>query len=122
MPRPVHFEIHADDTERASRFYSTVFGWNIHKWDGPEEYWLATTGEDGEPGINGAIMERPDPAVAGMNYIGVDSVDEFTEKVVAGGGKVVMPKMAIPGVGYAAACSDTEGNHFGLFQDDPSAA
>ena len=122
MPRPVHFKIYADDTERATHFYRTVFGWNINKWGGPEEYWLATTGEDGEPGINGAIMKRPDPAVAGMNYISVDSVDEFTEKVVAGGGKVVMPKMAVPGVGYAAACSDTEGNPFGLFQDDPSAA
>ena len=53
--------------------------------------------------------------------MGVSSVDDYTAKIEAAGGTVVMPKMAIPGVGYAAACLDTEGNPFGLFQDDPSA-
>ena len=122
MPRVVHFEIYADDTERASRFYGGVFGWNIQKWDGPEEYWLATTGEEGEPGINGAIMKRPAPTASGINYINVSSVDEFTEKVKGNGGSVQTPKMAIPGVGYAAVCNDSEGNSFGLFEDDPAAS
>ena len=121
MPKPVHFEIYVDDAERAIKFYTGLFGWKAEKWDTPKDYWLVTTGEDNEPGINGAIMKRPDPAASGANYINVPSVDEYTEKAVTGGGTVLMPKMTIPGVGYAAVCGDTEGNAFGLFQDDPSA-
>jgi len=45
MPRVVHFEIHADDPQRAANFYQGVFGWDIKKWEGPEDYWLVTTGK-----------------------------------------------------------------------------
>ncbi len=122
MPRPVHFEIHADDVQRAVKFYGDLFGWKAETWEGPMEYWLVTTGDDSEPGINGAIMKRPDPEARGVNYINVDSIERFTEKAQGSGGSIVMPKMAIPGVGYVAMCKDTEGNDFGLFQDDPSAS
>jgi predicted enzyme related to lactoylglutathione lyase len=122
MPRAVHFEIYADKVGRATKFYSDVFGWQVHKWDGPEDYWLVITGAEGEPGIDGAIMGRPQPGATGMNFIDVDSVDEFIAKIQANGGKLVRPKMAIPEVGYAAVCSDTEGNPVGPFQGDPSAA
>ena len=122
MPRVVHFEIYADEVGRATKFYSDVFGWQVHKWDGPEDYWLVFTGAEGEPGIDGAIMGRPQPGATGMNFIDVDSVDEFIAKIQANGGKLVRPKMAIPEVGYAAVCSDTEGNPVGPFQGDPSAA
>ena len=44
MPRPIHFEIPADQPERASAFYRDVFGWQFRKWDGPMPYWLITTG------------------------------------------------------------------------------
>lgn len=50
------FEIPADDPGRAAKFYDDVFGWKVKKWDGPADYWLVTTGEDEEPGINGAII------------------------------------------------------------------
>ena len=122
MPKVIHFEIHADDPERASSFYGSVFGWHIQKWEGPEDYWLANTGGEGEPGIDGAIMGRLDPGTAGINYIGVDSVDDYIQKAVASGGRVIKPKVAIPGMGYAAVCADTEGNPFGLYQGDPSAS
>jgi predicted enzyme related to lactoylglutathione lyase len=59
MGRVVHFEIHAADPDRAERFYRRVFDWEIRRWDGaPVDYRLITTGADGEPGINGAIVER----------------------------------------------------------------
>jgi len=120
MPRIVHFEVMAAEPERASKFYSTVFGWEINKWDGPEDYWLVTTGSDDTPGINGAIgQSRGEPVT--VNTIEVDSVDKFAEKVTANGGKVVVPKMSIPGVGYQIYCQDTEGLVFGLHQFDPSA-
>ena len=122
MPRVIHFELTADDPERATQFYSKVFGWQIQKWDGPQDYWLITTGEVGTPGIDGAIMRRGDFSAPVVNTIDVPSVDEFVAKITANGGSVVAPKMPIPGLGYFAYCKDTEGNIFGVMQSDPSAA
>lgn len=67
-------------------------------------------------------MGRPQPGAAGMNYIDVDSIDDYIAKIQANGGTLVRPKMGIPEVGYAAVCNDTEGNPIGLFQGDSSAA
>jgi predicted enzyme related to lactoylglutathione lyase len=120
MPKVIHFEIHADDPERAVKFYTRVFGWKIDKWQGPTDYWLATAGEDKEPGINGAIMRREKNGTV-YNTIAVPSVDEFMEKIKQAGGQVVTEKMAVPCVGYMAYCKDTEGNIFGIMQMDPSA-
>jgi uncharacterized protein len=120
MPRVVHFEISADEPERAIQFYQQVFGWQISKWDGPHDYWLIKTGEDDEPGINGALMNRPDPRASTTNSIYVPSVDDFVAKITENGGKVVVPKMEIPGVGYIAYCLDTEGNLFGVFESAES--
>ena len=75
MPRPVHFEIPADNPERAIEFYSSIFGWKFNKWAGPMEYWLITTGEPAEPGINGGLMRRRDPNQPCVNTITVASVD-----------------------------------------------
>jgi len=126
MPRVVHFEIHADDPERAAKFYNRVFNWKIDKWKGPEDYWLITTGSDKEPGINGGLMKREEPAtgesiVAYVCTIDVDSVDKFTGRITVNGGSIVAPKMAIPGVGWLAYCKDAEGNMFGIMQSDGSA-
>ena len=122
MPRVVHFEIPVDEPERGTKFYQKVFGWKITKWDGPEDYWMITTGAKDEPGIDGAIVRRSlGPAAMTVNTIDVSSLDTFTRKVTDAGGKVVMPKTTIPGVGYLAYCADTEGNTFGMIQNDPSA-
>ena len=121
MARVVHFELAADDPERAILFYEKVFGWKIQKWDGPQDYWLASTGEPGTPGIDGAIMRRNSELPAIVNTIDVASLDESLAKLTANGGTVVAPKMAVPGVGYLAYCQDTEGNTFGMMQNDPSA-
>ena len=121
MARVVHFEIPADDPARAVKFYETVFGWKIQKWDGPENYWLAMTGEEGQPGINGAITGRGEPTTVVVNTMDVASVDDSIAQVVANGGSVLMPKMPVPGVGYLAYFRDTEGNAFGMMQNDPSA-
>ena len=124
MPRPIHFEIPSDNPERASQFYSDVFGWKINKWEGSDEnnpYWLVNTGEEGEPGIHGGLMRRAEDFPTVVNTIGVDSVDEFTEKITSSGGSVVAPKMPIPGMGWLAYCRDTEGNTFGIMQSDSNA-
>ncbi len=119
MPRPVHFELPADDPDRAVKFYSDVFGWKFNKWDGPQEYWLISTGEG--PGIDGGMLRRPHPGAGTVNTIGVSSVDDSVKAVEAAGGKVALPKMAIPGVGYLAYCTDPEGTMFGMMQPDKAA-
>jgi len=127
MARVVHFEISADDPERAAQFYRGAFGWEIKKWEGPVPYWLATTGPENEPGISGAIMEREHPLSGKDGLIGyrctidISSVDESVARVSEHGGSVVAPKMAVPGVGWMALCKDTEGNIFGLMESDESA-
>lgn len=121
MSRVVHFEIPTDNPERASKFYREVFGWQIQKWQGPMEYWLVTTGPDGQPGINGGLTRRQPPNSGTVNTIAVVSVDQAVTNIEAKGGKTVMPKTTLPGVGYLAYCQDTEGNVFGVMQEDRSA-
>lgn len=121
MPRVVHFEIPADDPERAVRFYGSVFGWDITTWGGPAEYWLAATGPDEERGIDGAIMRRPQWGACSV-HVAVPSIDDAVARIEGAGGDVVQAKSPIPGIGYMAYCRDTEGNVFGVFQEDPSAA
>ncbi|HZW39650.1 MAG TPA: VOC family protein [Ignavibacteriaceae bacterium] len=121
MNRVVHFEIAAEQPDRATKFYSDIFGWQINKWEGPMPYWLIKTGEQGETGIDGAIFERKENWPTIVNTIEVASVDDFNEKIKKAGGEVVTPKDAIPGVGYMSYCRDTEGNIFGIMQNDPNA-
>lgn len=120
MSRPVHFEIMAANPSKAAEFYSKVFGWQINKWEGPADYWLVITGAEGTPGINGGIARSQGEPLT-VNTIEVSSVDEFAEKVTANGGKIVVPKTTIPGVGYQIYCQDSEGIVFGLHQADPAA-
>ena len=121
MSRVIHFEIPASDPERAAHFYKKAFGWKIERWPGPMDYWLVTTGADGTPGINGGLLRKQAPTVATTNTIGVESVDGAVAAVQGAGGKLVMPKTAIPTIGYFAYCEDLEGNLFGVMQADANA-
>jgi predicted enzyme related to lactoylglutathione lyase len=121
MPRIIHFDLPADDPKRAIRFYEKVFGWKIEKWDGPIDYWLIMTGDEEEPGIDGGLAKREEPDEGIVNTLDVPSVDEFIEKVKKNGGKIVREKHPVPGVGYMATIEDTEGNLFGMMEEDPSA-
>lgn len=79
------------------------------------------TGDDKEPGINGGISRKGESGMPNMNTIGVPDVDQFSKAVASSGGKVLQPKTAIPGVGWFAACQDTEGNIFGIIPQDGKA-
>ena len=81
MPRVVHFEFTSDDPEKSAAFFQKVFGWKVTKWDGPQEYWLVETGEEGEPGINGGLF-RPSGIFSGtVNTIAVPDIDAYIESV-----------------------------------------
>ena len=118
MARITHFEIPANEPEKLTAFYGTVFGWKFSRW-GPEEYWMAMTGE-GE-GINGAIMKRRHPEQPLVNSLTVANVDDSVAAVLAAGGSMAVPKMAVPTVGWLAYCKDPEGTIFGMMQYDPAA-
>jgi predicted enzyme related to lactoylglutathione lyase len=129
MNRVVHFEIHADDLDRAERFYTQVFGWTVQRWEGgSSDYRLLTTGAD-TPGIDGAIMQRqgppPQPGQPMNGYacsIEVEDLDAVEKAVADAGGQQVLGKLPIKGVGYVAYFADTEGNVFGAYQSDEAAA
>ena len=128
MPRLIHFEIHAGDPERVQAFYRTLFGWQFQKWDGPMEYWLVTTGPEGEPGINGGLLRRQGPPPAEGQAVnafvctaGVASVDATIAAVGGLGGTVAVPKMPVPGMGWLAYVKDPDGNIVGIMESDPSA-
>jgi predicted enzyme related to lactoylglutathione lyase len=126
MGRVIHFEIHADDPERACDFYRDVFGWEISKWDGPLDYWLVATGDQGEPsepGIDGAIMRRMGGSPAQgqslnsfVSTIRVNSIEQAERTIPDAGGEQVLPSQEIEGVGKVAYFSDTEGNVFGAME------
>lgn len=120
MGRVIHFEIPAVNPERLVNFYKTVFGWKIEKYE-PINYWLATTGENSEPGINGAITEKDETHPVTINTIGVPSFEDAVSKIAASGGQILMPKTTVLGVGYMTYCKDLEGNIFGIMQNDPNA-
>ena len=122
MSRVVHFEVPADDPKRAIKFYEKVFDWQFEKWDGPIEYWLIMTGEEDKPGIDGGLARREDPTTGVENTIDVKNLDASLANVKSHGGTIIRPKMAVPGVGWMAYIKDTEGNVFGLMENDSKAA
>ena len=126
MSRVVHFEIHAADPERAVNFYQTLFGWTFQKWEGPMDYWLIITGPDDQRGINGGLVRRQgeidgQAVIAYVCTVDVENVDASVQSAIDNGGQVALPKMPIPGMGWLAYCKDTEGNIFGVMQNDPNA-
>ena len=120
MPRVTHFNVPADNPERAQKFYEQVFDWKFEKWDGPADYWTITTGTE-EPGINGGLSKRVPGQIGITNTITVPSVDEFSKKIMEKGGQMILPKMAFSKVGWVAYCTDTEGNVFGIIEMDDKA-
>jgi predicted enzyme related to lactoylglutathione lyase len=121
----VHFEIPADDVERAQKFYGELFGWKIEKFPGttPMDYWeIATGAEKGAMGLlGGGMMKRQAPQQQITIYIDVPSVDAYVDKVTKLGGRVCFPKTAVPGMGYFAVCLDQENNGFGIWEVNPNA-
>jgi predicted enzyme related to lactoylglutathione lyase len=120
--RVIHFEIQADNVERAKTFYEKALGWKISqmmkKEEGGMDYWGIETGTG--PGINGGLYIRPEVEKDKFYLydctILVEDIDKSTEAVKANGGTITKEKDEIPGVGWFVGAKDTEGNKFGLMQ------
>lgn len=130
MGRLIHFEIHVDDMERAKKFYGEVFGWTFQDWSdyAGMPYFGAVTGDEKEPGINGALMQRQGPPLEKNQALngfactmGVEDYDSVEAKIINNGGQVALPKHALPGMAWQGYYMDTEGNIFGVHQPDENA-
>ncbi len=122
MATLVHFDISAEDTERARAFYKKLFNWQIEKLPGPMDYYMIRTMDlHGNAGIAGGMAKRDAGRASGIiNYIGVASIDATLKQVDELGGKILMPVQAVPGYGLLAICEDTEKNVFGVFEERAS--
>jgi predicted enzyme related to lactoylglutathione lyase len=110
----VHFAIHADDVERARRFYENVFGWRFEAW-GPPGFYNVITGDDDHPGIHGALHGRNEPLTGNGTRgftctVAVKDLAPIRQQVTANGGTIISEEFAIPGVGTLTQFLDTEGN------------
>lgn len=128
----VHFEIQADDLDRAEKFYKDVFGWRfMHLGAEFGNYRTIMTGKNPDQGpavegINGGMMKRNAPVPengkspnAFTCIISVDNIDTYIQKIEAAGGVAQTDKMNVPGVGDLRYYKDTEGNIFGILQPAP---
>ena len=121
MSTIVHFDVPADDINRAKNFYEKLFDWKIERLPGPMEYFNISTKDDkGNNSIGGGMGQRGFPDQKITNYIDVDSIDDYIKKVEELGGKIIMPKTKISRFGYLATFLDTEGNILGLWHTDES--
>src|SRR3977135_4496878 len=112
----IHCEISTHDPEAVRPFYQDVFGWQFKKFEAsPIEYWLVTTGDDKDPGINGGLAcPRQGQSPGPINPIAVRSLDQSIKKIEQRGGKICVPKMEIPNIGWLAYAEDPAGNLFGV--------
>ncbi len=121
MGRVIHFDISADNVERAIKFYQGVFDWKIVKARGPLEYWLVSTGTENDPGIDGGIAPRRAAWQRITCFVEVKSLAKSLAKARTHGGRVLQPKTVIFGEGYIAACEDTEGIIIGVMERSETA-
>jgi len=121
MNRVTHFEISAEKPEEVISFYEKAFKWKFEKWSGPMQYWMIMTGDEKKPGIDGGLKMRDEMGPNTVNTVDVVDIDESIENVTKNGGKITVPKMAIPGVGWIAYFADPQGNVFGIMQSDRTA-
>ena len=115
----VHFEIPADDMERAKAFYEELFGWKINAALGCETYWPFKPLE--EEDLEGAVVKRLPFFEGPLFYIQVESVEDYAAKIEALGGTIILPKDPVPGICWIVVFKDTEGNTFALVEFDPQA-
>jgi len=121
-PKLAWFEIPADNVERAKKFYSALFGWQIEKFPAAVgDYWHIKTG-GGDDSLDGGLLPRMHADQPITSYVSVPSVDESAAKLQKLGGKIMKPKTAVPHMGYFVICTDTEGNEFALWECDENAS
>jgi uncharacterized protein len=123
--KPTYFDLTVSDLPQARAFFETVLGWRFERFAMPYESYRIKAGPDDEFGIDGGIGGTNDAPLSGgkpmtQMTVAVPSVGEVLAKVLATGGRVLEPKMPIPGVGWYATCAEPGGLVFGIIEADPA--
>lgn len=123
--KPTYFDLTVHDVGQARKFFQAVFDWKFERFPMPYEYYRIQAGPESEPGIDGGIGAVRDTPIAGgipatQLTVPVANLAEAVAKVQAGGGRVVEPKLPIPGIGWYATCAEPGGLRFGIIQADPT--
>jgi predicted enzyme related to lactoylglutathione lyase len=114
---PVHYELQAEDADRAQAFWSGLFGWQFQDSGTPGmDYRMAQVSETTGAAIAQSEQRQGHPNV----YLATDDIDASIAKARELGGEAE-DKSPVPGFGWFSACRDTEGNAFHLWQSDSSA-
>ena len=109
-----HFAIHIDDMDRAKEFYGEVFEWGFTAY-GPSDFLQIKSDRTEKGELIGALQSRQYSPVKekliGLECtVSVESIDEIIKRVEKKGGEILLPKTAIPLVGWIVKFLDTEGN------------
>jgi uncharacterized protein len=125
--KPTYFDLSVRDLGAARRFFESALGWHFERFPMPYEYYRIQAGTAGEAGIDGGIGAVADAPLAGGRpltqlTLPVPALDAALARVVDAGGRVVEPRLPIPGIGWYATCAEPGGLMFGLIEADPSAA
>jgi uncharacterized protein len=125
--KPTYFDLTVHDLGRARQFFQEIFNWRFERFPMPCEYYRIQAGPESEPGIDGGIGTVKDAPIAGgvpvtQVTVPVPNLDQTVAKVEAAGGRVIEPRMPIPGIGWYATCAEPGGLKFGVIQADPAAA
>lgn len=119
-----HFELPADDPERARKFYSASFGWGMNEMPGMG-YTMVNTGPVDKKGrpkekgvIGGGIGKRAGPLLHPVVTIIVDEISAAEKTIEQNGGTILQHKTPIGdgSMGHTGYFRDTEGNVVGLYQ------
>lgn len=124
-PKLKHFAMYTDNIDRAKNFYEQVFNWGFNSY-GPSDFMQMTDDRSGKGKLIGAIQSRKyapieEKIIGAECTIEVDKVDDIIKKVKSNGGKIVMPKTAIPSVGWITKFLDSEGNLMCAMETDENA-
>lgn len=124
--KPTYFDLTVRDLSQARTFFENVLGWRFERFPMPYEYYRIQAGPDSESGIDGGIGCVSDAPLSGGKpltqiTVPVADLDQVVSLVQSNGGKVIEPKMPIPGIGWYATCAEPGGLMFGLIEADANA-
>lgn len=124
--KPTYFDLTVNNVGLARTFFEKIFGWRFERFPMPYEYYRIAAGPTNEPGIDGGIGAVKDAPIAGGTptttlTVRVPDLEETLAKVQASGGRVIEPRMPIPGIGWYATCAEPGGLRFGVIQEDSRA-
>lgn len=124
--KPTYFDFTVKNVGTTKQFFERVFGWRFERFAMPYEYYRIQAGAPDEPGIDGGIGAVKDTAISGGKPLTqvtmpVTNLDEYLTRVSTNGGRIIEPRMPIPGIGWYATCAEPGGLTFGIIEADPNA-